>query len=112
MCENDFVSIVELENYFNNKNLIYQIPENVKNICINKKIFKEKIKQVNNLVSLELLLFFSITNLDQTMPQSFLDFFNIYKTSLTELSSMSNEELIKLRLNNYQINQLKNALEF
>jgi hypothetical protein len=46
------------------------------------------------------------------MPQSFLDFFNINKTSLTELSSMWNEELIKLKLNNYQINQLKNALEF
>jgi hypothetical protein len=46
------------------------------------------------------------------MPKSFLDFFNINKTSLTELSSMSNEELIILELNNYQINQLKNALEF
>jgi hypothetical protein len=47
MCENDFISIVELENYFKNKNLINQILENVKNLCINKKIFLETLKQVN-----------------------------------------------------------------
>ncbi len=107
---NNFIFIIEIEEYFTKNNFKEGLFSNLFNHFIQKKLFLENLYNISKTQDLELYLFLSVSGLMNILPQNIVETFSSKKLSLSNLLTLSNEELVKLGLNESQIKLLTNSL--
>jgi hypothetical protein len=109
--KNNFISIISLESFFNKNNFKDEISDNIKNICLQKKISLIELFDYSKSNILELILFLSITNLIETLPKLFVDNLIQNKFPLSELTILKKDELMRFGLEEEDFNILSNSLD-
>ncbi len=107
----NFLSIIDMENFFKKNSFSNKLFENIKCVCLIKKIFLDKLINYSNTQSLELILFLSFTNLEEILPKDFINKLG-ENVSINKLYTKKDEELKNNGLNENELKLLKTQLKF